>query len=109
MAWIPVQIPTNAMVMAFDFIVEGDPVDDVLVCGIGETNLFSLEAKYIPTNTISASRLIDVSTWAGTTNELFFGFMGKTSTEARFKSRISDFTRLRFHGWTSHVAVAQRC
>ena len=82
MAWLPIQFPANATAMAFDFMVEGNPMDDVLVCGIGETNLFSLEAKYIPTNTISASRLMDVSAWAGTTNELFFGFMGGTSSNA---------------------------
>lgn len=82
MAWLPVQIPSDAVAMAFDFTVSGDPVDDVLVCGIGTNNLFSLEAKYVPTNTVSASRLIDVSAWAGATNELFFGFMGGTSTNA---------------------------
>jgi len=82
MAWLPVQIPSDVVAMAFDFTVAGDPVDDVLVCGIGTNNLFSLEAKYMPTNTVSASRLIDVSAWAGTTNELFFGFMGGTSTNA---------------------------
>ena len=82
MAWLPVGIPGNTVAMAFDFIVSGDPKEDVLVCGIGETNLFSLEAKYVPTNSISASRLIDVSAWAGTTNELFFGFLGGSSTNA---------------------------
>lgn len=82
MAWLPVQFPSDAVAMAFDFTIAGDPVDDVLVCGIGTNNLFSLEAKYVPTNTISASRLIDVSAWAGTTNELFFGFMSSTSTNA---------------------------
>jgi hypothetical protein len=82
MAWLPIQFPSDARAMAFDFTMEGDPADDVLVCGIGETNLFSLEAKYIPTNTISASRLIDVSAWVGTTNELFFGFTGGTSSNA---------------------------
>jgi hypothetical protein len=82
MAWLPLQIPTNAMDMAFDFIVVGDPVDDALVCAMGQTNLFTLQAKYIPTNTVSASRLIDISAWAGTTNELFFGFLGGTSTNA---------------------------
>ena len=82
MAWLPVAIPPNTLVMAFDFIVTGDPKDDVMVCGIGETNLFSLEAKFIPTNGISSSRLIDVSAWAGTTNELFFGLMRGTSTNA---------------------------
>lgn len=82
MAWVPVHFPVNATGMAFDFTISGDPMDDVLVCGVGMNNLFSLEAKYIPTNTISASTLIDVSQWAGTTNELFFGFMGGTSTNA---------------------------
>ena len=82
MIWLPIQIPANASAMAFDFTVNGDPMDDWLVCGIGTNNLFSLEAKYIPTNQISASRLIDVKTWAGATNELFFGFMGGTSTNA---------------------------
>ena len=82
MAWLPIRFPPNATAMAFDFTVEGNPVEDVLVCGIGTNNLFSLEAKYIPTNAMSASRLIDVSAWAGTTNELFFGFLGGTSTNA---------------------------
>jgi len=82
MAWLPIQFPANATAMAFDFMVEGDPVEDVLVCGIGTNNLFSLEAKYIPTNGVSTSRLIDVSAWAGTTNELFFGFLGGSSANA---------------------------
>lgn len=82
MAWLPVSVPPGSPVMAFDFTVQGDPVDDVLVCGIGETNLFSLEAKYVPTNAVSASRLIDVSAWSGQQVELFFGLMGGTSSNA---------------------------
>ncbi len=82
MIWLPLQIPTGATFMAFDFAVSGDPSDDSLVCGIGTNNLFSLQAKYIPTNTFSASRLLDVTLWAGTTNELFFGFLGGYSSNA---------------------------
>jgi hypothetical protein len=37
---------------------------------------------YIPTNAFSSSSLIDVSAWSGTTNELFFGFLGGTSSGA---------------------------
>jgi pimeloyl-ACP methyl ester carboxylesterase len=85
MVWLPILIPSNETAMAFDFIVAGDPVDDVMVCGIGTNNLFSLEAKYIPTNSVSASRLIAVTAWAGTTNELFFGLMGGTSTNAELQ------------------------
>jgi hypothetical protein len=82
MIWLPIQIPTNSVAMAFDFQISGDPVNDVIVCGIAETNLFTLQAKYVSTNNASSSRLIDVSAWAGTTNDLFFGFMGGTSTNA---------------------------
>jgi Carboxypeptidase regulatory-like domain len=81
-AWLPVYIPSNIVAMAFDFSVSGNPFDDVMVCGIATSNLFSLEAKYIPTNVYSTSRLMDVSAWAGATNELFFGLMGGTSTNA---------------------------
>jgi hypothetical protein len=35
MVWVPVLIPSSAVVAAFDFTVAGDPVDDVIVCGIG--------------------------------------------------------------------------
>ena len=56
--------------------------NDVMVCGIGTNSLFSLEAKYIPTNSVSASWLLDVSAWAGSSNELFFGLLGGTATNA---------------------------
>lgn len=92
MVWLPIQIPANVTAMAFDFTVNGDPMGDWLVCGIGTNNLISLEAKYIPTNQISASRLIDVSAWAGKTNELFFGFLGGTSTNA-----MLEIDNLRFY------------
>lgn len=82
MAWLPIQLPENAMVMVFDFQISGDPMDDVIVCGMGDTNLFSLAGKYIPANTITTSRLIDVSQWRGQQIELFFGFMGGTSSNA---------------------------
>ena len=98
MAWVPVQIPSNAVSMAFNFIIGGDPVDDVLVFGIETNNLFSLEAKYIPTNSVSGSRLIDVSAWAGTTNELFFGLMGGTSTNATLQ-----IDNIRFYNLQSNL------
>ena len=80
MAWLPLAIASGVVAMAFDFTVAGDPVDDVIVCGIGTNNLFSLQAKFVPTNGVSGSRLLDVSAWAGTTNEIFFGVLGGTST-----------------------------
>lgn len=94
MAWLPIYFPTNAVAMAFDFMAEGNPADDALVCGVGTNNLFSLAAKYIPTNAFSASRLIAVSQWAGTTNELFFGFLGGTATNATLQIQSIRFYSL---------------
>jgi hypothetical protein len=91
MVWLPIQFPANAVAMTFDFALSGDPVNDVLVCGIDTNNLFSIQAKYIPTNQFSASRLIDVSAYAGTTNELFFGFLGGTSTNATLQIQNIQF------------------
>jgi len=102
MAWVPVQIPTNAAFMAFDFIITGDPSNDVMVCGIGTSNVFSLEAQYIPTNNVSSSRLIDVSVWAGTTNELFFGLVGGTSTNASLQIDNIRFYNLQSQGSSSN-------
>ncbi len=99
MAWIPLLIPSNSIAMAFDFSLSGDPMDDVLVCGIDTNALFSLEAKYIPTNYVSSSRFLDVSAWAGTTNELFFGLMGGTSTNATL--RIDN---IRFYSFQPPIA-----
>lgn len=104
MAWLPIQIPTNALAMAFDFAVSGDPVDDVMECGINDTNLFSLAAKYIPTNTISTSQLLDVSQWSGQQVELFFGFLGGTSTNATLQIdniRFYSFERPSLQGQVS--------
>jgi hypothetical protein len=94
MVWLPIQFPANALAMTFDFSLSGDPSADVLVCGIGTNTLFSISAKYIPTNQFSASRLIDVSTWSGTTNELFFGFLGGTSTNATLNIQNIQFYSL---------------
>ncbi len=66
--------------MAFDFAIFGDGKFDSLAFGINTTKVFSLEAKYAANGEFSTSPLIDVSAYAGSTNELFFGIMGGTST-----------------------------
>lgn len=78
--WLPVTLPANVSMLAFDFVLEGDGKDDALVFGINETNLFTLVAKFIPTGVTNTSRFLDVSAYAGKTNELFFGILGGTST-----------------------------
>ena len=80
--WIPVAIPMNAAVFSFDFAFNGEPADDTLSASMGGTNVFALEAAYIPTNQILNSGSIDVRRWAGQTVELFFGLLGGSTTNA---------------------------
>ena len=78
--WLPVALPANVSMLAFDFAVEGDGKEDALVFGINGTNLFTLATKFIPSGVTNTSPFLDVSAYAGTTNEFFFGVLGGTST-----------------------------
>ena len=108
--WIPVQIPTNAAIFAFDFTFNGEPVNDLLSASIGGTNVFALEARFMPTNTALNSGPIDVSQWAGQTVELFLGLVGGTSTNAsvtldgmRFYNVVAPFLTAQVSG--SNVVI----
>lgn len=79
--WLPIAVPADAAGMAFDFTITGDGQQDSLAFGINGTNLFALETKFVADGEVSTSRLIDVSAYAGTTNEFFFGIVGGSSTE----------------------------
>lgn len=80
--WIPLAVPTNAVLFAFDFEFNGEAAEDLFSMSIAGTNMFALEAKFMPTNTTLNSGPIDVSAWAGQTVEFFFGLLGDTSTNA---------------------------
>ena len=80
-AWVTVQVPPDAGMMAFDFTVTGEPADDKIVCAINEQNVFSLAAKFAPDGETVSTDLMDVSAYAGQTVELFFGLAGGTSTD----------------------------
>jgi hypothetical protein len=81
--WMPVTIPADAAVFAFNFSFSGEPSNDVFVASIAGTNLFVLEAEFIPTNASVGSGPIDVTEWAGQTVEFFFGLLGGTSSNAQ--------------------------
>ena len=78
--WLPVAIPANAAMLAFDFTIGGEGNADTFIFGINDTNLFSIETKFFADGETATSRLIDISAYAATTNELFFGVLGGTST-----------------------------
>jgi hypothetical protein len=80
--WLPIVVPTNAVVLSFDFTFTGSPGSDVLTTSIGGTNVFALEAQFIPQNQKLNSGSIPVANWAGKTVELFFGLVGGSSSNA---------------------------
>ena len=69
--------------MAFDFTVTGDPVEDKIACAINNQNVFTLPAKLAPDGKPASTDMIDVSAYAGQNIELFFGLAGGTSTNCQ--------------------------
>ena len=93
-AWLPLAVPADAVLMNFEFTVTGDGKDDSVVFGINNTNLFSLETKFLADGEATASRLIDVTIYASTTNEFFFGLLGGSSTNCTVQiQNLKFFTR----------------
>jgi pimeloyl-ACP methyl ester carboxylesterase len=80
--WLPVAVPTNAIVLSFDFTFTGNAGNDVLTTAIGGTNVFALEAQFIPQNQKLNSGAIPVVRWAGQNVELFLGLVGGSSSNA---------------------------
>jgi hypothetical protein len=82
-AWIPLVVPENATTLSFDYTIQGDWQSDSLAAAFNGTNVLSLPGSQIATNTLFSSGCIDVSPFAGQTNELFIGIVGGTSTNAQ--------------------------
>jgi hypothetical protein len=82
-AWIPLTIPSNAVSMSFDYIIQGGWQSDSLAAAFNGTNVLSLPGSQIETNILFSSGSIDVSAFAGQTNEFFIGIVGGTSTNAQ--------------------------
>ena len=93
-AWLPIAVPADAVLLSFEFTVTGDGKDDSLVFGVNGTNLFSLETKFLTDGETGSSRLIDVTSYAGRTNEFFFGLLGGTSTNSSVQIQNLKFFTL---------------
>jgi hypothetical protein len=90
-AWIPLAVPSNAVSMSFDFMLQGDGQDDSFAVAVNGTNVLSLAMSLIQTNVTLSSGLIGVSPWAGQTVELFLGIVGGTSTNASLTAGAITF------------------
>ena len=76
-------IPTNAVSMTFAYTVQGNWQSDSLAVALNGTNVFLLPGNEIETNVTFSSGAIDVSAFAGQTNEFFVGIVGGTSSNAQ--------------------------
>jgi pimeloyl-ACP methyl ester carboxylesterase len=88
-AWIPITVPSNAVSMSFDFMLQGNGNQDSFQVALQGANILSLEASLIQTNVTLNSGLLNVSQYAGQQVELFLGIVGGTSTNAALT--VSNF------------------
>ncbi len=79
-AWIPLDVPLGAQTMRFDFMLEGDGVEDHFAAALNGTNVFAVAISQVQTGVVLNTGLIDVSSFAGQTVELFLGVTGGTSS-----------------------------
>src|SRR2546430_17688264 len=68
--------------MSFDFKIEGDWRADSLAAALNGTNILLLPGSSVETNGLISSGPIDISAFAGQTNEFFLGIVGGTPTNA---------------------------
>jgi pimeloyl-ACP methyl ester carboxylesterase len=80
--WIPVTVPSHALTMAFNFMLQGNGKQDSFQVALNSNNLMTVETVLIQTNVTMSSGMLDVSQYAGQQAELFFGIVGGTSTNA---------------------------
>jgi uncharacterized repeat protein (TIGR03803 family) len=88
-AWVPLNVPSNALWMSFDFMLQGNGNNDSFQVALNGTNVLSEETSLIQTNVLLNSGMIDVSPYAGQQVTLFMGIVGGTSTNAALTA--SDF------------------
>jgi PKD repeat protein len=90
-AWIPLEVPANAVFVSFDFQLEGDPGQDSFVAALAGTNVFSTVASLVGTGAWVNSGPISVQEYAGQTVELFLGVIGGTSSNLAVSVKNLDF------------------
>jgi hypothetical protein len=82
-AWMPLVVPANAVSLSFDYTIQGDWQSDSLAAAFNGTNILLIAGNEIQTNVTFSSGAIDVSAFAGQTNEFFIGIVGGTSMNAQ--------------------------
>ena len=90
-AWIPLNVPADAVSLSFDFMLQGNGNQDSFQAALNGTNILSVETSLLQTNVTVNSGLINVSQYAGQQVELFLGIVGGTSTNAALTANNFQF------------------
>jgi hypothetical protein len=110
-SWFSIPVPTNAVSFSFDYRIDGDWVKDSLSVAFNGTNVFLFPGGMMETNIFYTSGPIDISSFAGSTNEIFVGIVGGTSTNAQVMIANVRFTVpfapvLKSHMVSSNIVLA---
>jgi len=81
-AWMQFVIPSNAVSMSFAYKVAGNWANDSLAAAFNGTNVLLMPGDEIQPGITFSTGSIDVSAFAGQTNEVFVAIVGSTSTNA---------------------------
>ena len=72
-AWIPITIPSNAVAMSFNFVLQGNGQSDSFDAALNGTNVLAVPASLIQTNVTLSSGLVAVSQYGGAAGGTFPG------------------------------------
>lgn len=72
-AWVPVEIPEDAVAMSFDFTFSNVGNDDYLTAGVEDEMLFLMEGGTVEDEVLLSSGWLEINDYAGQEAELFFG------------------------------------
>jgi hypothetical protein len=71
-AWVPVNVPSNAVGLSFQFQLSGAGTDEYITMGVSNQNFFTLESLYIQDGAWTETTMMDVSAYAGQQAPLFY-------------------------------------
>ena len=70
--WLPVNVPSNAIGLSFEFELIGAGTNEYITMGITNDIYLSMESRYIVDSTWAASGVMGISDYAGQQVQLFF-------------------------------------
>ena len=71
-AWVPVNVPRDAVGIAFQYQLTGASPNDYVTMGISNENYFTIEATFLRDAVWTATTVMDVSPYAGQQVQLFY-------------------------------------